>query len=112
MEPTLMKRRMWRYVCLVLLSSILLNIPKFFEAYVIKNEDGNFIIRISSMRKNTLYSAITKWTRLFLLGLIPFGVIVYSNFKIYFKLHRRSIQRISTIAYGKNINEFEKQVIF
>ena len=93
MQPSLMRRRMWRYVLPVLIFSLLLNITKFFEAYVIRAEDGKFSLRISDMRKNSLYSAITKWTRLLVLGLIPFAIIIYFNIRVYSKLRQRMEER-------------------
>ena len=85
-----MKRRMVRYVGPVLLLALLLNITKFFEAYVDRRNNGRFIIRISSLRKNPLYSAITKWSRSMFLGVIPLGLILYFNAKVFLKLHENS----------------------
>ena len=45
-DPTLMKRRLWRYVGPVTLVSILLNTSKFFEAYVDKDENDEYSISI------------------------------------------------------------------
>ena len=87
---------MWRYVLPVLVASLLLNIPTFFESYVFRAEDGKFSLRISSLRMNPLYSSITKWTRLFLLGLIPFAIIIYFNIKVYYKLRERTVKRGNT----------------
>ena len=84
---------MWRYLLPVLIFSLLLNVTKFFEAYVIRAEDGKFSLRISDMRKNPLYSAITKWTRLLVLGLIPFAIIIYYNIRVYNKLRQRMEER-------------------
>ena len=100
-----MKRRMWRYVLPVLAASLLLNIPTFFEAYVFQAEDGKFSLRISSLRMNPLYSSITKWTRLFVLGLIPFAVIIYFNIKVYCKLRERTVKR------GNTLNENSRKAI-
>ena len=85
-----MRKRMCRYVGPVIFLAILLNITKFFEAYVVHNDDGKILLRVSSIRKDPLYSAISKWTRLFILGIFPFGIILYVNFKVYIKLRERS----------------------
>ena len=85
-----MKRRMFRYVGPVLLLALLLNITKFFEGYVVRKDNGRFIIRISNLRKNPLYSAITKWSRSMFLGVIPLGLILYFNGKVFLKLHQNS----------------------
>ena len=81
---------MCRYVGPVVFLAVLLNITKFFEAYVVHNDDGKILLRVSSIRKDPLYSAISKWIRLFILGIFPFGIILYLNFKVYMKLCQRS----------------------
>ena len=81
---------MFRYVGPVLLLALLMNITKFFEAYVDRRNNGRFIIRISSLRKNPLYSAITKWSRSMFLGVIPLGLILYFNAKVFVKLHQNN----------------------
>ena len=102
MNPSLMKRRMWRCVGPVLLISLLINIPKFFESYVYYNENRQiYSLRVSEMRRNPLYSMISQWVRLFLLGLIPFTIILYFNIKIYKKLRKRTLLRNSTLSAGK-----------
>ena len=106
-----MKRRMWRYVLPVLVASLLLNIPTFFEAYVFRAKDGKFSLRISSLRMNPLYSSITKWTRLFVLGLIPFAIIIYFNIKVYCKLRERTVKRGNTVnGSRKSINGHKTEV--
>ena len=97
-----MKRRMWRCVGPVLLISVLINIPKFFESYVYYNEDRQmYALGVSEMRRNPLYSMISQWVRLFLLGLIPFTIILYFNIKIYKKLRKRTLLRNTTMSTGK-----------
>ena len=97
-----MKRRMWRCVGPVLLISVLINIPKFFESYVYYNEDRQmYSLGVSEMRRNPLYSMISQWVRLFLLGLIPFTIILYFNIKTYKKLRKRTLLRNSTMSTGK-----------
>ena len=97
-----MKRRMWRCVFPVLLISVLINIPKFFESYVYYNEDRQmYSLGVSEMRRNPLYSMISQWVRLFLLGLIPFTIILYFNIKTYKKLRKRTLLRNSTMSTGK-----------
>ena len=83
-----MKRRMFRYVGPVLLLALLLNITKFFEGYVVQKDDGRFIIEVSNLRKNSLYSAITKWSRSMFLGIIPLGFSLYFNAKVFLKLQQ------------------------
>ena len=101
LQPMLMHKRMCRYVGPVVFLAILLNITKFFEAYVVHTEKGEISLRVSSMRKDPLYSAISKWTRLFILGLFPFGIILYLNFKVYMKLNQRSMNHRSSYQNGR-----------
>ena len=85
-----------------MLISVLINIPKFFESYVYYNEDRQmYSLGVSEMRRNPLYSMISQWVRLFLLGLIPFTIILYFNIKIYKKLRKRTLLRNSTMSTGK-----------
>ena len=97
----LMHKRMCRYVGPVVFLAILLNITKFFEAYIVHTEKGEISLRVSSMRKDPLYSAISKWTRLFILGLFPFCIILYLNFKVYVKLNQRSMNHRSSYQNGR-----------
>ena len=92
---------MCRYVGPVIFLAILLNITKFFEAYVVHNDDGKILLRVSSIRKDPLYSAISKWTRLFILGIFPFGIILYVNFKVYIKLRERSMNHDSSFRNAR-----------
>ena len=101
LQPMLMHKRMCRYVGPVVFLAILLNITKFFEAYIVHTEKGEISLRVSSMRKDPLYSAISKWTRLFILGLFPFCIILYLNFKIYMKLSQRATDRRSIYENGR-----------
>ena len=45
------------------------------------------------MRKNETYVAISKWTRLILLGLMPFAVILHFNLRVYLKLRQNKLNR-------------------
>ena len=54
---------------------------------------GVFVIKISSMRKNETYVAISKWTRLIILGLMPFAVILHFNLRVYLKLRQNKLGR-------------------
>ena len=108
-DPTLMKRRLWRYVGPVTLVSILLNTSKFFEAYVDKDENDEYSIsislhwlylwkvawffsfaEISDLRRNHIYSAITNWMRLVFLSFLPLVIIIFFNFKVYKDIKERS----------------------
>ena len=101
---------MCRYVGPVIFLAILLNITKFFEAYVVHNDDGKILLRVSSIRKDPLYSAISKWTRLFILGIFPFGIILYVNFKVYIKLRERSMNHDSSFRNARPPDSNDIQV--
>ena len=45
------------------------------------------------MRKNETYVAISKWTRLIILGLMPFAVILHFNLRVYLKLRQNKLGR-------------------
>ena len=87
---------MWRYLAPVLIFSLIINLPKFFEVYVIQDENGEFVLTLSELRTNNLYISITKWSRLFLLGLIPFWIIIFFNAKIFLKIKNRKLNSSST----------------
>jgi hypothetical protein len=88
--PNLMKRRMWRYLGPVIGFASLINVSKFFEAYVTTREDGSFTIEVTPLRRNTTYSAITNWIRLIFLSSLPILVILFFNLKVYRDVRERS----------------------
>ena len=112
-DPTLMKRRLWRYLGPVTLLSILINTSKFFEAYVDTNDKDEYVIsrfpsselsfsepltkgcvifiaEISDLRRNHIYSAITNWMRLIFMSFLPLLIIIFFNFKVYKDIKERS----------------------
>ena len=40
-------------------------------------------IAVTDLRRNPLYSAYNNWSRIFVLGIIPFCMLVFFNLKIY-----------------------------
>ena len=81
---------MWRYLIPVLMLAIIINISKFFEAYVITKENGDYSIKVSNLRRNGIYSAITNWMRLIFMSALPLLIIVFFNFKVYKDVKERS----------------------
>ena len=41
------------------------------------------LIRLTDLRMNPVYSMYNSWSRFFLLGLLPFALLVFFNVKIY-----------------------------
>ena len=40
-------------------------------------------IKLTELRTNPVYSSYNSWSRFFVLGLIPFSLLVFFNVKIY-----------------------------
>ena len=103
------RKRLLKYVgpCMVL--AIVFNIPKFFEAKVeyiaqnrtgaageLKLEDIEYIaeLHVAEMRTDPIYSAYNNWSRLVVLGIIPFTLLVFFNTKIYEDISERRKRRL------------------
>lgn len=88
----LMKRRLMRYIGPVLVSSVLFNLTKFFEATVVSSSSGNYRIGVAPLRRNPIYSAYVNWSRLLFLGVVPLALIVFFNSKIYGDVRERRVR--------------------
>ena len=111
-----MVKRVLKYLIPVIVLSILFNIPKFFEAKVVWTTSSSSSINDDAMddkngtlgtttysspsigitdlrRKNAFYSSYNAWSRLFVLGLIPFILLVFFNVKIYKDISERKRRR-------------------
>lgn len=85
-----MNRRTFKYIFLVTLFSSLFTITRFFEietAYVYEREDikNNYTVYIqpTELRLNTIYIKYYNWSRLIVLGIFPFVMLVYLNGLMY-----------------------------
>ena len=81
-------RRVLKYVIPVIVFAILFNIPKFFEAEVLKVTDqyGNMHLElgVTKLRKDPLYATYySSWARSAVTGIIPFCLLAWFNMKIY-----------------------------
>ena len=85
---TMAKKRLGKYILVIFIASILLNLSKFFEAYVTLYEN-HYVIRLAWLRRDLTYSQISIWTRLLMTGLLPLGVIIFLYFKVYQRLQER-----------------------
>jgi hypothetical protein len=77
-------QRLLKYVIPVFSFATIFNIPKFFEAEVIYDEDGEIQLTVTELRKNPYYATYySSWARLIVTGIIPFMLLVWFNTKIY-----------------------------
>ncbi|QQP49032.1 Uncharacterized protein FKW44_009544 [Caligus rogercresseyi] len=94
-SPEACKRRLLKYVIPVTLLSIVFNIPKIFEAEVYDEVDRTRYnatydevktfkaIRTTELRKNPDYVIYyNNWIRLMVVGIIPFSLLIYFNYKV------------------------------
>lgn len=82
-------RRLLQYLIPVVIFSVIFNVPKFFESeyqYDRNSTDpeAELYLEVTDFRKNPNYAIYyNNWTRLIVLGIIPFCLLVYFNSKIY-----------------------------
>ena len=88
-EANALTKRMFKYVSVVTFLSLVFTITRFFEAkieyYPVENStvvEGPFIMP-TEMRTAPIYTTYSNWSRLIVLGIIPFVLLVYLNTKIY-----------------------------
>jgi len=90
-------RRLLKYLIPVVIFSVAFNIPKFFESeykYDRNSTDpeAELYLEVTDFRKNPNYAIYcNNWTRLMVLGIIPFCLLVYFNSKIYKDIKVRGI---------------------
>ena len=92
-------RRLLKYFIPVISFAVIFNIPKFFEAQLDWNWVDNSTqptIAVTEFRLNEDYHMYyNTWLRLVVLGIIPFGMLVFFNTKIYQDIQVRSIKLYS-----------------
>ena len=81
-------RRIFKFTVPVCISSIIFNLPKFFESRVVLMEksDGSMVseIDVTELRKNPTYAIYYNcWARIIITGLIPIVLLIYFNYKVY-----------------------------
>ena len=52
------------------------------------------VIRVADLRTHPVYSAYNNWSRLLVLGIIPFSLLVFFNIKIYKDISERKKRRM------------------
>ena len=98
--------RILSYILPTLVSSILLNIPKFLEArhdFVFQETENQtvelLIYNVTSLRMDPDYMFYyIHWTRLICTGLLPFTFLATMNALIYSKIRQNSISMVRSRA--------------
>ena len=91
-EANALTKRIFKYVVCVTLLSSLFQITRFFEAKVRYDEvfdpssnttNEILILDPTEMRTHPIYTAYYNWSKLIVLGIIPFILLVFLNASIY-----------------------------
>ena len=123
-DSNAIRKRLVKYVGPVFVLAVLFNVVKFFEAKiiytaVIQNHSGELILpslgnssnvtvanttwtsvdyvaelHVAELRTHPAYSAYHNWSRLIILGIIPFVLLVFFNTKIYRDISERRKRRL------------------
>ncbi|TRY77346.1 hypothetical protein TCAL_17433 [Tigriopus californicus] len=97
-----LKARLCRYLLPVICLSVAMNVTKFFEIEIhyvdMPNSDTNTtiskpVLNITEFRMNPTYSIYFNWFRFGSLGVIPFVLLVFFNFRIYMDIRRRRARK-------------------
>jgi hypothetical protein len=98
-EANALSKRICKYVSAVIILSIVFTITRFFEATVVydhqmdpvTNDSIGFKAHLepTEMRTAPIYTMYFNWSRLIVLGIIPFVMLVYLNAKIYKDIQAR-----------------------
>ena len=105
-DPSALKIRVLKYVIPVVVISILFNVTKFFEIYLVWFEEEKTVnstvdgvlfinqtvkewkvaLNVTEFRTNPIYSINFNWFRFIAIGVIPFLLLVYFNTQIYINI--------------------------
>ena len=101
-----LKNRLLKYLVPVFIMTILSNISKFFEITIVYVEsEGNIEVtngttvglkpqlKVTDLRRDPTYSISLNWFRFITVGVIPFLLLIFFNFKIYMDIKRRGIRK-------------------
>jgi len=103
-EANALTKRIFKYVFSVLFLSFLFTITRFFEAKVSYidefDEKSNsteeiIVLEPTEMRTNPIYTTYFNWSRLIVLGIIPFVLLVFLNASIYKDIKARRHRRMA-----------------
>ena len=73
---------------LVIIASILINVPKFFEFKHRHNENGTLEYWTSDLNENANYVVFNSYYECAVIGIIPLLALCYLNYKIYVGIKR------------------------
>lgn len=107
-DANAIRKRLLKYVGPSFLLALLFNLVKFFEAKVeyvqeARQNEGNWTqeeieyvaeLQVADLRTHPYYSAYNNWSRLVVLGIIPFTLLVFFNTKIYKDISERRKRRL------------------
>lgn len=100
-EANALTKRIFKYVFSVIFLSFLFTFTRFFEANVsyIDHDHNNLTEKIialepTEMRSNPIYTSYLNWSRLIVLGIIPFVLLVFLNASIYKDIQARRQRRM------------------
>jgi hypothetical protein len=101
-EANALTKRIFKYVFSVIFLSFLFTFTRFFEANVsyIDHDHNNLTEKIialepTEMRSNPIYTSYLNWSRLIVLGIIPFVLLVFLNASIY-KVKLERVKGVTT----------------
>ena len=83
------RKRLLKYVGPCFILALLFNVPKLFEAkveYVAATPNATEYeveLQVAALRTHPIYSAYNNWSRLIVLGIVPFTLLVFFNTKIF-----------------------------
>ena len=82
-------RRLSKYVLPITIFAIVFNLPKFLESQVVYR-DEDIYMEVTDLRMSTSYVTwYHNWARFLILGILPFTVICFLNYKIYLAVNKR-----------------------
>lgn len=81
-RPLFVKPRPSFFISLVVIASILINVPKFFEFKYIYN-NGTLDYWTSDLNENATYVVFSSYYECAVNGIIPLLALCYLNYKIY-----------------------------
>lgn len=94
------RKRLLKYVGPCFILALLFNVPKLFEAkveYVAATPNATEYeveLQVAALRTHPIYSAYNNWSRLIVLGIVPFTLLVFFNTKIYEDINERRKRRL------------------
>ena len=100
------RKRLVKYVGPVFALALLFNVVKFLEAdvewtpVVVGNDSSSPMVyyepslAVAEMRTHPVYTAYNNWSRLLVLGIVPFFLLVFFNTKIYNDIVERRRRRL------------------